>query len=194
MAVRRPFRRRRAEPTADESPPSSAVAEHGEATTSAKTPAPATPQAPADPHERIDGLRAWVAQLHRKLATRTYVGAAVAVLALAAAAVALVLTLDLKQDAATNGDIQSLQDQISAVEQTASQSQAAQEDIQALDRRLAQLEDDVNRISTGQTTTRRELRVVQDDIKELRSQVASARSSSGGGSQAGQASGQASGP
>ena len=191
MAVRRPFRRRRAEPTADQSPPSSASAENGEAT----TPAPATPPpAPTDPNERIDGLRAWVAQLHRRLATRTYVGAAVAVLALAAAAVALVLTLDLKQDAATNGDIQSLQDQISAVEQTASQSQAAQEDVQALDRRLAQLEDDVNRISTGQTTTRRELRVVQDDIKELRSQVASARSSSGGGSQAGQASGQASGP
>ena len=123
---------------------------------------------------------------------RTYVGAAVAVLALAAAAVALVLTLDLNQDAATNGDVQSLQDQISAVEQSA--SQAAQQDVQALDRRLAELEGEVNRISTGQTTTKRELRVVQDDIKELRSQVSSARSSSGGGSQAGQASGQASSP
>ena len=189
MAVRRPFRRSRAEPPAAESPSSPAVAGNAEPT----TPAPATtPQAPADPQERIDGLRAWVAQLHRKLAVRTYVGAAIAVLALAAAAVALVLTLDLNQDAATNGDVQSLQDQISAVEQSA--SQAAQQDVQALDRPLAELEDEVNRISTGQTTTKRELRVVQDDIKELRSQVSSARSSSGGGSQAGQASGQASSP
>ena len=34
-------------------------------------------------------------------------------------------------------------------------------------------------MSTGQTTTRRELKVVQDDIKELRSQVSGAGSSSG---------------
>ena len=109
---------------------------------------------------------------------RTYVGAAVAVLALAAAAVALVLTLTLKQDAATEDDLTSLRDQISAVEQSA--SQAAEEDVQGLDRRLAELEDEVNRLSTGQTTTRRELKVVQDDIKELRSQVSSANGSSGG--------------
>ncbi len=109
---------------------------------------------------------------------RTYVGAAVAVLALAAAAVGLVLTLTLKQDAATEDDLSSLRDQLSAVEQSA--SEAAQEDVQGLDRRLAELEDEVNRLSTGQTTTRRELKVVQDDIKELRSQVSSAGSSSDG--------------
>ena len=57
---------------------------------------------------------------------RTYVGAAIAVLALAAAAVGLVLTLSLKQDAATKDDVQSLRDQISAVEQSA--TQAAQEE------------------------------------------------------------------
>jgi hypothetical protein len=47
----------------------------------------------------------------------------------------------------------------------------------------------VNRISAGQATTRRELKVVQDDIKELRSQVSRAGSSSGGGSQGSQGSG-----
>ena len=148
---------------------------------------PATPQAPADPQERIDGLRAWVAQVDRKLGVRTYVGTAIAVLALAAAAVGLALTLSLKQDAATDDDIRSLRDQISAVERSA--SQAAQEDVQALDRRLTELEAEVNRISAGQTTTRRELKVVQDDIKELRSQVSQARSSSDGGSQGSQGSG-----
>ena len=55
-----------------------------------------------------------------------------------------------------------------------------QEDVQGLDRRLTELEDEVNRLSTGQTTTRRELKVVQDDIKELRDQVSSASGSSSG--------------
>jgi polyhydroxyalkanoate synthesis regulator phasin len=174
-------------------PQSSSTAEKATAEKPSATPASsarkasATPQALADPQERIDGLRAWVAQVDRKLGVRTYVGAAIAVLALAAAAVGLALTLSLKQDAATNDDIQSLRDQISAVEQSA--SQAAEEDVQALDRRLTELEADVNRISAGRTTTRREIKVVQDDIKELRSQVSQAGSSSGGGSQGSQGSG-----
>jgi len=117
----------------------------------------------------------------RKLGVRTYVGAAIALVALAAAAVGLVLTLSLKQDAATNDDVQSLRDQISAVEQSA--SQAAQKGVQPLDQRLTDRQAQVNRMSTGQTTTRRELKVVRDDIKELRSQVSAAHTSSGGGSQ-----------
>lgn len=195
---RLPFARRRAEGSTEASPPSSSssAAKNGEAAKQAETAQPAKPvtaaQAAAAPQDPIDGLRAWIAQVDRKLGVRTYVGAAIAVLALAAAAVGLVLTLTLKQDAATESDLTSLREQLSAVEQSA--SEAAQEDVQGLDRRLAELEDEVNRISTGQTTVRRELKVVQDDIKELRSEVASARSSSGGGSQAGQASGQASGP
>jgi uncharacterized protein HemX len=134
--------------------------------------------APAGHQDPIDGLRAWIAQVDRKLGVRTYVGAAIAVLGLAAAGVALVLTLTLKQDAATDSEIASLREQITAVEQSA--SEAAQEDVQGLERRLTELEDEVARISSGQTTARRELKVVQDDIKELRSQVSSAGSSSDG--------------
>ena len=144
---RLPLARRRAEDPAAGSPPTAPTATAAgaekpppSAQASATPPASATrkvtaaPQARADPHERIDGLRAWVAQVDRKLGVRTYVGAAIAVLALAAAAVGLVLTLSLKQDAATNDDVQSLRDQISAVQQSA--SQAAQKDVQALDQRL----------------------------------------------------------
>ena len=190
---RLPFARR-SKRSGQGSPPASSTAEKpGAEEPSATSPAAptaqasATPEAPADPQQRIDGLRAWIARVDRKLGVRTYVGAAIAVLGLAAAAVGLVLTLSLKQDAATDDDIQSLRDQISAVEQSA--SQAAQEDVQALDRRLTELEPKVNRISTGQQTTRRELKVVQDDIKELRGQVSRARTSSGGGSQGTQGSG-----
>jgi hypothetical protein len=197
---RLPFARRRASRSASESKSedqgapvkgSSAKRQPPEAPQAAATPqaseasqASATSQSRADPRESIDGLRAWVAQVDRKLGVRTYVGAAVAVLALAAAVVGLVLTLSLKQDAATEDDIDSLRDQISGVEQSA--SQAAEEGVQGLDQRLSDLEDKVNRISTGQTTSRRELKVVQDDIKELRTQVSRARSSQSGGSQASQ--------
>ena len=176
---RLPFARRGAEPPTEQSPPGSPAAKDAEPSKPSGTPQPAQPaaahQAPADPQERIDGLRAWIAQVDRKLGVRTYVGAAVAVLALAAAAVGLVLTLTLKQDAATESDFDSLRGLITAVEQSA--SEAAQEDVQGFDRRLAELEDEVNRLSTAQTTTRRELKVVQDDIKELRSQVSSADTS-----------------
>ncbi len=154
--------------------------------------APATPETPTDPQARIDGLRAWIAQVDRKLGVRTYVGAAIAVLALAAAAVGLALTLSLEQDAAKDSDVQSLRDQISAVEQSA--SQAAQEDVQTLDRRLTDLEAQVNSISTRQTTARRELEVVQDDIKELRNEVSRAGGSSGSDSQSSSQGAQESGP
>jgi hypothetical protein len=52
----------------------------------------------------------------------------------------------------------------------------------------------VNRISTQQTTARRELKVVRDDIKELRSQVSRAGGSSAGGSQGGSQGAQEPGP
>jgi uncharacterized protein HemX len=144
---------------------------------------PAAPRAPTqarpDPHERIDGLRAWLTQLDRRVGVLTYVGAAIAVLALAAAAVALVLTLQLKRDAATNDDVASLRDQLSGVQQSA--TQAAQSSVRSLDQRLTDLQNEVDRITSSQRTTRRELQVVQGDIKELRNQVSSAGGQSGTG-------------
>jgi hypothetical protein len=179
---RLPFARRRAEDSPEDSPPGSpSPAKDDPATKPAEAAQPAQPaaaQAPAAPQDPIDGLRAWIAQVERKLGVRTYVGAALAVLGLAAAGVALVLTLTLKQDSATDSDISSLREQLTAVEQSA--SEAALDDVQSLRNQLTELEDEVDRISTGQTTARRELKVVQDDIEELRSEVSGAGSSSGG--------------
>jgi len=147
--------------------------------TPAAAQARALAQARPDPHERIDGLRAWLTQLDRRVSVLTYVGAAMAVLALAAATVALVLTLQLRGDAATKDDVAALRDQLSGVQQSA--TQAAQSSVRSLDQRLTDLQNEVDRISTSQRTTRRELRVVQGDIKELRSQVSSAGGPSGTG-------------
>ncbi len=94
-------------------------------------------------------------------------------LALAAAAVALVLTLSLKRDSPSQGEVDSLRDQLTVVEQSA--SQAAQTGVRSLNQRLTALEGEIDKLTADQTTSKRELQVVQDDIKELRSEV------SGGG-------------
>jgi uncharacterized protein HemX len=127
--------------------------------------------APRGQQEQIDGLRAWLAQVDRKLGLRTYVGAALAALALAAAAVALVLTLSVKRDSVSQGELDALRDQLSVVELSA--TRAAESDVKSLNQRLADIEAEVDRLSTQQKTSDRELQVVQDDIEELRSQVAS---------------------
>jgi uncharacterized protein HemX len=119
--------------------------------------------------QRIDGLRAWLAQVDRRLGIRTYLGAALAVLAVAAAGVALYLAISVKQDTATKDDLQSVRDQVSGVERSA--AQAAQSRVRSIDLRLTDLESRVDRLSTDQTTSKRELQVIQDDIKELRNQV-----------------------
>jgi uncharacterized protein HemX len=119
--------------------------------------------------QRIDGLRAWLAQVDRRLGIRTYLGAALAVLAVAAAGVALYLAISVKQDTATKDDLQSVRDQVSGVERSA--AQAAQSRVRSINLRLTDLESRVDRLSTDQTTSKRELQVIQDDIKELRNQV-----------------------
>ena len=146
--LRIPFRRRRETGTTAEEPAASGSPGAGEpAAPAAGKPAapaagvtpsssqasaagatPAPPQSTAakaagaealDPAQRIEGLRAWIARLDRKLGVRTYVIGAIAILALAAAAVALVLLVQLKRDAATKDDVDAIQGQLSGVQQSA---------------------------------------------------------------------------
>jgi septal ring factor EnvC (AmiA/AmiB activator) len=126
---------------------------------------------PRGTQEQIDGLRAWLAQVDRKLGLRSYIGAALAALALAAAVVALVLTLSVQRDSVSQGELNALRDQLSVVELSA--TRAAEDDLQALRQQLADLEAEVDKLSTQQNTSDRELQVIQDDIQELRSQASS---------------------
>jgi uncharacterized protein HemX len=127
------------------------------------------PPQSVDPHERIDGLRSWLAQVDRKLGLRTYVGAALTVLALAAGGAALVLALGAKEDAATDADVQNLREELTGVEQTA--AEAAQEDVQSLNESIADIEDQISRLESEQRSQNNELSVVQDDIQDLRNQI-----------------------
>jgi polyhydroxyalkanoate synthesis regulator phasin len=144
-----------------------------------QAPKPAAPGTPGgrtgDPHERIDGLRSWLAQLERQVKLRTYIGAAAAVLAIAVAGVALYFALTTKDDAAKKTDVQALREQIAGVQ--ASATKAAQADVQSLDQRLSDLEQQVSKSSNEAQTNKQELSVAQDDIDDLRSQISDLKSS-----------------
>ena len=130
--------------------------------------------------ERVEGLRSWLAQLDRRIGVRTYAGAAALVLALAAAAVALVLVLQLQDESATDGDIAELREEIAGVEDAA--SEAAQEDVASLSDRVAEIDSQISQIASDQESTGREISVIQDDIQDLRDQIAEADTGSAGGS------------
>jgi septal ring factor EnvC (AmiA/AmiB activator) len=137
------------------------------------------PHVPADPHERIDGLRAWLAQIDRKLGVRTYALGAAAVLALAAGIVGIVLALGIEEDSAKQEDLKDLRQQIAAVEKRADAQ--AEQGVQAVSDRVEQLENDLSRLSGDQTRTEDELSVVEDDIRDLRNEISQLDSGGSGG-------------
>lgn len=123
----------------------------------------------ADPTVRLEGLRAWVAQLDRKLGTRFYALAAASVLALAAGIVAIVLALGIEEDSAKKAQVEALREDLAGVERSA--STAADDEISALQERLADLESQVNGLRSDQSATDKEIGVVQDDISDLQDDV-----------------------
>ena len=137
--------------------------------------------APVAEPTTLDGLRAWVAQLDRRLGTRFYALGAATVLALAAGIVAIVLVLGVKEDSATKSDLDDLREEVAGVERSA--SQAAEDELSALGDRVSQLESQVQGLRSDQTATDEEISVVQDDIEDLRNDIATleaAPSDSGG--------------
>lgn len=138
------------------------------------------PPRPQTTDERIEGLRAWLAQVDRKLGIRTYAIGAGVVLALAAGIVGVVLALSAKDESATKDEVRALRDQVGAVSQEA--TQAAEESAESFTERLDSLESRVNEIASSQRTSEDELSVVQDDIEDLRTQISDLETSADGGS------------
>src|SRR5262245_6987536 len=124
---------------------------------------------PLDPHERIDGLRSWLAQVDRKLGIRTYALGAACVLALAGGAVGIVLALSVQDDAATKSDLAALRKEVAEARQSATQE--AEQSVQSLSARLEQLEAKVGELTSDQKTTDREVSVIQGDIRDLQNDV-----------------------
>lgn len=127
------------------------------------------PVAPQTTTEQIEGLRAWVAQLDRKLGIRSLAGALAIVLALAAGIVGVVLAIGAKDESATKAEVTSLRDQVSA--STKEATQATADDLTELNARLDELESRISTVASSQRTQESEIQVVQDDIDELRGQI-----------------------
>lgn len=121
------------------------------------------------PATTLDGLRAWVAQLDRKLGVRFYALGAAVVLALAAAIVALVLALGLEEDSATRADVEALRDEVAEVQESA--ADAARKEISTLSDRLDQLESQLRSLRSDSATAEQRLSVVEDDIGDLRTDL-----------------------
>jgi polyhydroxyalkanoate synthesis regulator phasin len=135
--------------------------------------------APQTVEQQLDGVRAWVAQVDRKLGIRTYAGAAALVLALAAGIVGVVLAVQAKDDSATKDEVSGLRDQIQSVSQEAVAS--TRSDLSSLSDRLDALETKINSMTSTQRTTSSELDVAKSDIEELRNQISDLEGRSGGG-------------
>ncbi len=131
--------------------------------------AQAAPVKPQTTEEQIEGLRAWIAQVERKLGIRSLAGGLAIVLALAAGIVGVVLAMSAKDESATKAEVDSLAEQVSA--STKEVSQAAEDDLSAINDRIEALEGRVATVASSQRTTESEIQVLQDDIDELRTDV-----------------------
>jgi uncharacterized protein HemX len=146
----------------------------------APTTGAAQPAASADPQQRIDGLRAWLGQVDRKVSARSYAGGAAIVLALAAGIVGVVLALSAKDESATKDELSSLRNQVEQVSREA--SAAAEEEVGSVLDRLQSIEEEVSSLAGDRTTIERELEVIQDDIVDLRNQISDLESAGPSGS------------
>lgn len=118
-----------------------------------------------------EGLRAWVAQLDRKLGTRSYAGAAVVILSLAAAIVAIVLAIDARDNSAAEGDLARVESRVNEISDSAEAAEAASSDVDALESRISGLEGKIDGLSAGSADVEERISVIEDDIEDLRGQI-----------------------
>jgi septal ring factor EnvC (AmiA/AmiB activator) len=128
---------------------------------------------PESVEEQIEGLRAWIAQIDRRLGIRSVAGGLAVVLALAAGIVGVVLATSAKDESATKDEVKSLRDQVSASNEEVSES--TKDTLGEINDRIDALEGRVSTIASGQRTSDSELDVARDDIDELRDQITDLR-------------------
>lgn len=166
------------QPTAGQAPPTATAPP----VTGAQRPRPTNPPgttAPVasgpgtmPPRPTVEGLRAWLAALDRKVGLRTYLGLAAVILALAASAVAIVLAIDARDNSADNDDLNAISERVNELESGSS----AEFDAAAFEARLTAIEDQLSGSGSGSTAgggdTAERLDVLESDIEELRDQIA----------------------
>lgn len=133
---------------------------------------PLPPQPQKDPHERIDGLRAWLSQLDHTVTVRTWILGLLLLLTLAVAVAALVIGLQVRDQQIDQGEIAQLSDRIEAVETQVAQMQAAASD--AIETDFATLVEDVEKLQNqvrnlrdASDATDEELTRLDNEIQDL---------------------------
>jgi uncharacterized small protein (DUF1192 family) len=74
----------------------------------------------------LDGLRAWIGLVERKLAMRTRVFLVLVAIAIGGAGAAIVLAIDAQNDAVTKGDLQAVRDELAGTAAPAEVPQASE--------------------------------------------------------------------
>jgi len=115
----------------------------------------------------LDGLRAWIGEVERKLRMRTRVFLALAVIAIGGAGAAIYLAIDTRDNAVSEGDVRTLQEKLEARIGTGGAVGAGG---------VAQLE--------------AELRALQGEVAQLRGRGGASSGGGGQGSSSGGGSGQ----
>jgi hypothetical protein len=89
----------------------------------------------------LDGLRAWIGLVERKLTMRTRVFLVLVAIAVGGAGAAIVLAIDAQDNAVTQGDLQAVRDELAgtAAPAEASQTSALEAELQTLQAEVASL-------------------------------------------------------
>jgi hypothetical protein len=95
----------------------------------------------------LDGLRAWIGEVERKLGMRTRVFLVLAAIAIGGAGAAIYLALDARDTAVSESDVQALQEDLEA--QISGGGAATGTDLSTLETELRELEAKVERLEGG---------------------------------------------
>ncbi len=106
----------------------------------------------------LEGIRAWIGEIERKLRARTKVFLALAVIAIGIAGAGIYLSIDTRSDAVSEADVQELQRELEvrmggAVGVESPEVSALQAEIEALRDEVEQLQNDGKKGNGGGTPT-----------------------------------------
>jgi len=101
----------------------------------------------------LDGLRAWIGEVERKLGIRTKVMLALAVIAIAISGAGIYLAIDTRNKSVSEGDVQALQKELQAeIQSSGGGSETAQleSELEALRTQVEKLESSGGKGSSGE--------------------------------------------
>jgi hypothetical protein len=101
----------------------------------------------------LDGLRAWIGEVERKLGVRTKVMLALAVIAIAVAGAGIYLAIDTREKAVSEGDVKALQESLEQkIDTVSGGSEIAplKSEVAALKAQVEKLESSGGKGSSGQ--------------------------------------------